>query len=71
MGVRGKLVSQISIKSKGDVFQLFRSPSPLSDISPEIVQSVDLQDGQWGTVGSIIFWNYTVGIYLLVQTSDR
>ncbi|KAI3453137.1 hypothetical protein Pfo_009800 [Paulownia fortunei] len=61
MGLSGKLVSQISKKSDGDVFhKLFRyKPNHISDINPETVQSVDLQGGQWGTVGLVILWHYT------------
>ncbi|KAL3501898.1 hypothetical protein ACH5RR_036347 [Cinchona calisaya] len=61
MSLSGKLVSQVEIKSDGDVFhELFRyKPHHLSNVSPDIVQSVELHDGEWGTVGSVVFWNYT------------
>ncbi|KAL8471042.1 hypothetical protein ACS0TY_033566 [Phlomoides rotata] len=61
MGVSGKLVSTIDIKSDGDVFhEIFRErPHHISDMSPDYIKNVDLHDGEWGTVGSIIFWNYT------------
>ena len=57
----GKLVSQIEIKSDGDVFhEIFRyRPHSISEMSPDKIQGVDLHDGDWGTVGSVIFWNYT------------
>ncbi|TJW23203.1 hypothetical protein E7L52_22440, partial [Bacillus paralicheniformis] len=29
-----------------------------SEMSPGNIQGVDLHDGEWGTVGSVIFWNY-------------
>ncbi|KAL7090833.1 hypothetical protein ACP275_12G066800 [Erythranthe tilingii] len=28
-------------------------------MSPDVVQNVDLHHDEWGTVGSVIFWNYT------------
>ncbi|XP_047309676.1 kirola-like [Impatiens glandulifera] len=56
-----KLTRQVEIKSDGDVFhELFRSkPHHISNIAPTHIQNVDLHDGDWGSVGSIIFWNYT------------
>lgn len=61
----GKLVSQIEIKSDGDVFhEIFRErPHHVSGMSPDKVQNVGLHDGDWGKVGSVIFWNYTHGMY--------
>ncbi|XP_047308267.1 kirola-like [Impatiens glandulifera] len=56
-----KLVKQVEIKSDGDVFhELFRfQPHHISNISPTNIQNVDLHEGDWGTIGSVIFWNYT------------
>ncbi|KAM7463430.1 hypothetical protein LguiA_031551 [Lonicera macranthoides] len=60
MGLTGKLVGQKEIKSSGDLFhELFRhKPHHLSNITPTKVQGCDLHEGEWVTVGSIIFWNY-------------
>ncbi|EYU31818.1 hypothetical protein MIMGU_mgv1a024291mg [Erythranthe guttata] len=62
MGLSGKLVSETNIKSDGDVFhEIFRErPHHVPNMSPEI-QNCDLHHGEWGTVGSIIFWSYTHG----------
>ncbi|CDP21915.1 unnamed protein product [Coffea canephora] len=61
MSLTGKLVFQIEIKSNGDVFhELFKNkPYEVSSISPDIVHGCELHHGDWGTVGSIIFWTYT------------
>ncbi|KAL2546173.1 MLP-like protein [Forsythia ovata] len=61
MGLTGKLVSTVDIKSDGDVFhEIFRErPHHISGMSPANIQKCDLHDGQWGTVGSVIYWNYT------------
>ncbi|KAL0424629.1 UNVERIFIED_CONTAM: Kirola [Sesamum radiatum] len=61
MALSGKLVSQIDIKCDGDVFhEIFRErPHHISGMSPDKIQNCDLHDGQWGTVGSVIYWNYT------------
>lgn len=55
----GKLVSEIGVKWEGDLFRLFQFPYQLSDITPHLIQSVDLLSGTWGTVGSVIRWTYT------------
>ena len=63
MDLSGKIVRQVEIVSDGDVFhEIFRyRPHDISEMSPGNVQGVDLHEGEWGTVGSIIFWNYTHG----------
>ncbi|KAL3644705.1 hypothetical protein CASFOL_009885 [Castilleja foliolosa] len=61
MGLSGKLVSQISIKSDGNAFhELFRyNTHKISAICPEKVEKVELERGQWGSVGSVINWHFT------------
>lgn len=63
MGLTGKLFAQVEIKSDGDLFHhLFRhKPHHLSKISPKHVQSCDLHEGEFGKVGSVIFWKYVHG----------
>lgn len=60
----GKLVSQISVKTEQDVFKMFLFPSCMPQISPDKVLSVDLVGGHWGTLGSILTWNYIQGTYI-------
>ncbi|CAA0820557.1 MLP-like protein 28 [Striga hermonthica] len=62
MDLRGKLVSNITIKSDGNLFhELLRyKPHKIAEICPEKVERVDLERGQWGTVGSVICWYYTI-----------
>ncbi|CAI9785471.1 unnamed protein product [Fraxinus pennsylvanica] len=61
MGLKGKLTAQIEIKAGGDVFhELFsNTPHQLPNISPNIIQSCDLHEGEWGTVGSVYSWKFT------------
>ncbi|XP_073024166.1 kirola-like [Primulina eburnea] len=61
MGLHGKLTAEIEYKSGGDVFhELIRfKPHQISNMSPGIVQGCELHEGEWGAVGSKIFWNYT------------
>ncbi|PWA64306.1 kirola [Artemisia annua] len=60
MGLSGTLVKSITIQSDGDVFhEIFRDrPHHISDMSPGCIKGVDLHDGEWGKVGSIINWNF-------------
>ncbi|CAK9157592.1 unnamed protein product [Ilex paraguariensis] len=57
----GKMVAQTEIKSDGDVFhEIFRHrPHHIKNMSPGNIQGCDIHEGEWGTVGSVIFWNYT------------
>ncbi|KAK4423442.1 Kirola [Sesamum alatum] len=63
MSLNGKLVSHTSIKSDGDrLFDLFSYKlSDIANICPEKIQSVDLVAGQWGAVGSVVLWTFTLG----------
>ncbi|KAK9063684.1 hypothetical protein SSX86_017555 [Deinandra increscens subsp. villosa] len=60
MALIGTLVKQVTIKSDGDVFhEIFRQrPHQVSDMSPDNIQGVGLDDGEWGTVGSVIVLNF-------------
>ncbi|XP_009798271.1 kirola-like [Nicotiana tabacum] len=62
MGLKGKLISQIEIKGCGDLFhEMFRhKPHHLPNVTPDKIQAVDLHEGDWGTVGSVVNWNYTI-----------
>ena len=64
MDLSGKMVRQVEILSDGDVFhEIFRyRPHHISEMSPDNVQGVNLHEGDWGTVGSVISWNYTIGM---------
>ncbi|KAL7181340.1 hypothetical protein ACSBR1_040261 [Camellia fascicularis] len=55
------LTRQVEIKSDGDLFhEIFRyKPHHISTMSPGNIHGVDLHEGEWGTVGSVICWNYT------------
>ncbi|KAK6146766.1 hypothetical protein DH2020_020635 [Rehmannia glutinosa] len=66
MGLSGKLVSQISIKTHGNMFyELLRynTTRTISQTSvlKRYIERVDLLSGQWGTVGSVICWHFNLG----------
>ncbi|KAF3631308.1 putative MLP-like protein 34-like isoform X2 [Capsicum annuum] len=62
MGLKGKLISQTEIKGCKDLFhEMFRhKPHQLPNVVPQTIQAVDLHEGDWGTVGSVVNWNYTL-----------
>ncbi|KAI7757895.1 hypothetical protein M8C21_025112, partial [Ambrosia artemisiifolia] len=60
MTLSGTIVKQVTIKSDGDVFhEIFRYRTHhMSEMSPGNIKGVDLHDGEWVTVGSIIVWDF-------------
>ncbi|TMW91418.1 hypothetical protein EJD97_014362 [Solanum chilense] len=60
MSLHGKLVSEIEIKCDGDIFyEVYRHrPHHISTMSRNNIQNVDVHEGEWGTVDSVIFWNF-------------
>ncbi|XP_049407726.1 MLP-like protein 28 [Solanum stenotomum] len=62
MGLKGKLISETEIKGCKDLFhEMFcEKPHHLPNVVPQTIQAVDLHEGDWGTVGSVVNWNYTI-----------
>ncbi|KAF7131611.1 hypothetical protein RHSIM_Rhsim09G0094800 [Rhododendron simsii] len=60
MGLKGKMVRKVEIKSDGDMFlENYRyNPQHFSKMSPGNVRNVDFPQGDRGTVGSVIVWQY-------------
>ena len=55
-----KIESEVDIKTSADkLYDVFcNRPHYIATISPQKVQSVQIQNGEWGTEGSVITWNY-------------
>lgn len=64
MGLKGKMVRKVEIKSDGDIFlENFRyNPQHFSHMSPGNIRNVDFSQGDCGTVGSVIVWHYNQGM---------
>ncbi|XP_017220979.1 kirola-like [Daucus carota subsp. sativus] len=61
MGLIGKLICQTSIKSDGDVFhEIFGSKPHHVHTMASDIQGCDLHEGEFGKVGSVITWKYTI-----------
>ncbi|KAK1423127.1 hypothetical protein QVD17_18422 [Tagetes erecta] len=60
MALSGKRVAQVEIKSNGDVFhKLWKSnPHQVPSLTPTTIQNCQTVDGEVGTVGSVLLWNY-------------
>ncbi|CAN6896597.1 hypothetical protein Bca4012_094541 [Brassica carinata] len=56
----GELEVEVEIKSPAEKFYHMYAGRPhhVAKATPRNVQACDLHDGEWGEVGSIIFWNY-------------
>lgn len=66
-GLPDRLIAQIAFKAGGDVFHeiLAKKPKHLAKVIPNKVQDCELQQGQFGTAGSVIHWTYTLGILFI------
>ncbi|XP_034707129.1 MLP-like protein 28 [Vitis riparia] len=62
MGLVGKLEAEILILAPADKFHEVWGGRPhhMSSVSPGKVQKVDLHEGDWGNVGSVIEWSYVI-----------
>ncbi|KAL0548513.1 hypothetical protein IC582_012966 [Cucumis melo] len=60
MGLYRKLETDVVIEAPAWKFHemLHRNPHHVSNIASDKVQSCELHEGEWGKVGSIIYWNY-------------
>ncbi|XP_038893137.1 MLP-like protein 31 [Benincasa hispida] len=56
----GKLEADFEIKTPASKFHemLHKKPHHLNNASGDKVQGCELHEGEWGKVGSIIYWNY-------------
>ncbi|PHU19011.1 hypothetical protein BC332_10162 [Capsicum chinense] len=62
MGLKSVLCAQIEVKANKDVFHdvFTHKPHHISTMCPLHIQSCELIDGVFGTVGSKLFWTYNL-----------
>ncbi|XP_004297383.1 PREDICTED: MLP-like protein 31 [Fragaria vesca subsp. vesca] len=55
-----KLETDVEIKASPVQFHEYftRRPHHISNVSSDKIQGCDLHEGDWGNVGSVIYWNY-------------
>ncbi|PRQ40956.1 putative START-like domain-containing protein [Rosa chinensis] len=60
MALTGKIETDVEIKASAAKFhEMFtHKPHHISNVSSNNIQGCDLHEGDWGTVGTIIYWNY-------------
>lgn len=65
----GKLETDVEIKASSTQFHhMFRhKPHHISNASSDKVQACNLHEGDWGTVGAVISWNYFHGKHGLLH----
>lgn len=63
MSLCGKMEADIEMKAPAEkVFEFYTCLAyQMSKSSPEMLHSVDLQEGRWGQKGSVLCWNYLIG----------
>jgi len=56
--------TKVHIKASAEQFYdvFCNRPYRIANILPQIIQSVQIHKGEWGTQGSIISWNYILGM---------
>ena len=59
----GKVEADFEIKASQSQFHdmVKHKPHHISNVSSDKIQGVDLHEGEWGTVGAVVFWNYFHG----------
>ena len=58
-----KVEADVEIKASPSKFHhMFKhKPHHISNVSADKIQGCELHEGDWGTVGSVVFWNYFHG----------
>jgi len=59
-----KIETKVDLKASAQQFYdvFCNRPHHIANILPQKIQSVQILKGEWGTEGSIVFWNYTLGM---------
>ncbi|KAL6192661.1 hypothetical protein ACLB2K_033747 [Fragaria x ananassa] len=60
MALTGKIETDVDIKASATKFhEMFtHKPHHISNASSSNIQGCELHEGDWGTVGTVIYWNY-------------
>lgn len=59
----GKLEADVEIKSSAEKFHHMWAGRvhDLPKATPDKIQNCELQEGDWGKVGSVVIWSYVIG----------
>lgn len=63
MSCAGKVETDVEIKASAVNFHEYftHRPHHLSTVSSDKIKTCDLHEGDWGSVGSVVNWNYVHG----------
>ena len=63
MVLAGKVQAETLIRAPADKFHemFWTRPHHISNVSPQNIQKCHLHEGDWGSLGSVIVWNYAIG----------
>lgn len=64
MGLTGRLEATIEMRASSEKFyELFKTQVyHIPSISSDVIQSVDLHEGEWHANGAVKLWSYTLGM---------
>ena len=69
----GKVEADVEIKASPEKFHeiLGGRPHHISNVCPDKIQGCALHEGDWGTEGSVIYWDYVHGKPISDYTHDH
>lgn len=67
MGLCGKIESEVEIRASASKFhEIFHKRTHhISKVSTDMIHGIDLHEGEWGKIGSIICWRYLLGLIFI------
>ena len=70
MALYGKLEIDVEIKASAEKFHeiLHQKPHHMSKASSDKIQSCELHEGEWGKVGSILYFTYVHGLFINIRS---
>lgn len=65
MSLPGKVEAEVEMKAPASKLHemIVKRPHHISNVSGDKIQGCQLHEGDWGKAGSIISWNYYLGIF--------
>ena len=66
MALYGKLETDVEIRASAEKFHeiIHQRPHHMSNICSDKIQGVELHAGEWGKVGTILYWRYVHGLFI-------
>jgi len=70
MALYGKLETDIEIRASAEKFHeiIHQRPHHISNICSDKIQGVELHEGEWDKVGTILYWRYVHGLFINITS---